>query len=292
MNDFKVVLSSQEAEKMAGTEFRLFRIKFIKPSQKGLFYDSKKTPGEYFLAALEERPSLQIRQPYKWHIGNLDYFSKTSGSFAVGRTSRKTVDLYDESTKSFVEVDHKESSFSYCLFDSEMGILIISRNNRLSQRTEMIADKIEKLLSLNPDIRFNDIRVEISPIPDPESFIKQLSSASQVTRFTATFGGPNPFDADEYFQRPMSVYLASTEGEEGSTTIKGESLNNEALVDVAKSTAATGNKASARITRYTNSKPETIHLEGDPVKRNIDLTNHSLQDVLKQFLTVYRNIRG
>jgi hypothetical protein len=277
---------------MAGTEFRLFRIKFIQPSQKRLFYDSKKTPGEYFLGALEERPSLQIRKPYRWHIGNLDYFSETSGSFAVGRTSKKTVDLYDEGTKNFIEVDHTESSFSFCLFDSELGILIVSRNSRLSQRAEVIADKIEKLLSLNSEIRLYEIRVEISPIPDPEGFIKQLSSASQVTRFTATFGGPNPFDADEYFQRPMSVYLASTDGEEGSTTIKGESLNNEALVDVAKSTAATGNKASARITRHTNSKPETIHLEGDPVKRNIDLTNHSLQDVLKQFLKVYRNIRG
>lgn len=277
---------------MAATEFSLFRIKFIKPAQKSLFEDQEKSPGDYFKAALEDRPSLQIREPFIWHIGNLEYFSATSGHFAVGRTSRKTVDLYDEKTKNFVEVDHRESPYAHCLFDSHIGILVISKNNTLSQRTEMIAEKIEKLLSLNPGIFLNEIRVEISPIPDPEGFIRQLSKASLVTRFTASFGGPNPFDADEFFQRPMSVYLASARGEEGSTTIKGESLNNETLVEVSKSTAATGNKASARIKRYKSSKPETIHLEGDPVKRRIDLDHYSLQDVLEQFLKIYHDIRG
>jgi hypothetical protein len=277
---------------MAATEFSLFRIKFIKPAQKSLFDDEERTPGDYFKAALEDRPSLQIREPFIWHVGNLEYFSPTSGHFAVGRTSKKTVDLYDEKTKNFVEVDHKESPYAHCLFDSQIGILVISKNNTLSQRTEMIAEKIEKLLSLNSGIFLNEIRVEISPIPDPEGFIRQLSKASLVTRFTASFGGPNPFDADEFFQRPMSVYLASARGEEGSTTIKGESLNNETLVEVSKSTAATGNKASARIKRYKSSKPETIHLEGDPVKRRIDLDHYSLQDVLEQFLKIYHDIRG
>jgi hypothetical protein len=277
---------------MAATEFSLFRIKFIKPAQRSLFDDEDRTPGDYFKAALEDRPSLQIREPFIWHIGNLEYFSATSGHFAVGRTSKKTVDLYDEKTKNFVEVDHKESPYAHCLFDSQIGILVISKNNTLSQRTEMIAEKIEKLLSLNSGIFLNEIRVEISPIPDPEGFIRQLSKASLVTRFTASFGGPNPFDADEFFQRPMSVYLASARGEEGSTTIKGESLNNETLVEVSKSTAATGNKASARIKRYKSSKPETIHLEGDPVKRRIDLEHYSLQNVLEQFLKIYYDIRG
>jgi hypothetical protein len=277
---------------MPATEFSLFRIKFIKPVQKSFLHDEERTPGDYFKAALEDRPSLQIREPFIWHIGNLDYFSNTSGHFAVGRTSRKTVDLYDDNTKNFVEVDHKESPYAHCLFDSEIGIVVISKNNTLSQRTEMIAEKIEKLLSLNSDIFLNEIRVEIAPIPDPEGFIRQLSNASLVMRFTASFGGPNPFDADEFFQRPMSVYLAAARGEEGSTTIKGESLDNETLIEVSKSTAATGNKASARIKRYKSSKPETIHLEGDPVKRRIDLVYHSLQDVLAQFLKIYHDIRG
>lgn len=277
---------------MAATEFSLFRIKFIKPIQKSFLIDENRTPGEYFITALEDRPSLQIREPFIWHIGNLEFFSKTSGYFAVGRTSEKTVDLYDEQTKNFVEVDHKESPYAHCLFETEMGIVVIAKNNNLNQRTEMIADKIERLLSLNSVIFQNEIRVEISPIPDPEGFIRQLSKASVVTRFAASFGGPNPFDADEYFQRPMSVYLSSARGEEGSATIKGENLDNGTLVEVAKSTAATGNKASARIKRYKSSKPETIHLEGDPVKRRIDMDHYSFQDVLELFLKIYHGIRN
>lgn len=277
---------------MAATEFNLFRIKFIKPAQKNFLHDDGKTPGDYFKAALENRPSLKIREPFIWHIGNLEYFSTTSGHFAVGRTTKKTVDLYDEKTKNFIEVDHKESPYAHCLFDSEIGIIVIGKNNTLSQRIERISETIVKLLSLCSEIFLNEIRVEISPIPDPEGFIRQLSKASLITRFTASFGGPNPFDADEYFQRPMSVYLASAQGEKGITTIKGESLNNETLVEVSKSTAATGNKAYARIKRYKNGKPETIHLEGDPVKRRIDLAHFSLQDVLGQFLKIYHEIRN
>ena len=277
---------------MATTEFSLFRIKFIKPSQKNFLHEEDKTPGEYFKAALEDRPSLEVRKIFSWHVGNLEYFSKTSGHFAVGRTSKKTVDLYDEGTRNFIEVDHKESPYAHCLFDLNIGIVVISKNNSLNQRTEHIAEKLEKLLSQNTDIFKNEIRVEVSAIPDPEGFIRQLSKASLITRFTASFGGPNPFDADEFFQRPMSVYLSSARGEEGNATIKGEKLDNETLVEVAKSTAATGNKAFARIKRYKSSKAETIHLEGDPVKRRIDLGLVSLENVLDQFLNIYHNIRN
>lgn len=276
---------------MATTEFNLFRIKFIKPSQKSFLHDEDKTPGEYFRAALEDRPSMEHRKLYIWHIGNLEYFSKASGYFAVGRTSKSTVDLYDDKTKNFVEVDHKESPYAHCVFDSDIGIIVIAKNGSLNQRVENIAEKIEKLLSLNSNIFKNEIRVEVSPIPDPEGFVHQLSKANAITRFTASFGGPNPFDADEYFQRPMSVYLASARGEEGTTTIKGEQLDNETVVEVAKSTAATGNRASARIKRFKSSKPETIHLDGDPVKRRIDLNRVSFEGVLEQFIKIYNSIR-
>lgn len=277
---------------MASTEFSLFRIKFIRPSQTSIFHGPDRPPGAYFKAALADRPSREFRELYVWHIGNLEYFSENSGYFAVGRTSKSTVDLYDEETKNFVEIDHKESPYAHCLFDADLGIVVIAKNNELNQNVESVADKIEKLLSLNDEIFKNEIRVEISPIPDPEGFIKQLSSASVITRFTATFGGPNPFDADEFFQRPMAVYLESAKGVEGKTTIKGEDLSNETLVEVAKSTAATGNTASARIKRFKSSKPETIHLEGDPVKRRIELTKFNMQDILERFREIYHKIRN
>lgn len=277
---------------MAATEFNLFRIKFIRSAQQSFLHDVDMTPSEFFTAALNDRPSLQIGGRFVWHIGNLAYFTATSGYFAVGRTAKKTVDQYDETTKNFVEVDHKESPYAHCLFDSEIGIVVISRNNSLCQKVEMIADKIVKLLSKNQAVVSNQVRVEVVAIPDPEGFVEQLSSAINVTRFTASFAGPNPFDADEYFQRPMSVFLASAGGEEGSTTIKGESLDNETLVAVSRSTAAIGGKASARIRRNATDRNETIHLDGDPVKRSFDLSASSLASVLEWFRRMYRKIRG
>lgn len=276
---------------MATTEFNLFRIKFIRPSQTDFLHETEKTPGDFFIAAMRDKPSFEHRKRYIWHIGNLVFFTQTTGSFAVGRTSKSTVELYDEESKNFIEADHKESPFTQCLFDSELGIVVIAKKSALNQDTTKIAEKIEALLSQNDDIFSNDIRVEVSPIPDPIGFIKQLSTASLIRRFTAHFAGPNPFDADEYFQHPMSVYLSHANGEEGVTTISGENLDNNTVTEVAKSTAATGNKASARIKRFKSSKPETIHLKGNPVKRRIDEGKFGPEAILKKFQKIYHDIR-
>jgi len=84
-----------------------------------------------------------------------------------------------------------------------------------------------------------------------------LASAYRVTRFAATFRGPNPFDADEYFQKPLSVYLLATDGEKGKAQVQGKDLNRQALQEVTRSTAATGNEASARITKGESEKQIT-----------------------------------
>jgi hypothetical protein len=75
----------------------------------------------------------------------------------------------------------------------------------------------------------NNISVEIRPIPDPEGFLRALNTAYRVSRFTATFRGPNPFDADEHFQKPLAVYLSAAKGVKGRTQIQGEDLNRKVL---------------------------------------------------------------
>jgi hypothetical protein len=111
------------------------------------------------------------------------------------------------------------------------------------------------------------LAVEIVPIPDPEDFLASLNDAYAVSKFSATFRGPNPFDADEHFQKPLSVYLSSANGEKGKAQIQGEDLNREVLQAVTRSTAATGNEASARIRKTKSQKFTTINLRGDPIKQ-------------------------
>jgi hypothetical protein len=119
-----------------------------------------------------------------------------------------------------VEEELEESPYTHCVFDARIGFIGIAKKSSLSQTTNGIAAQIEKLLSMTRAIRENDISVEIPPIPDPEGFLRALMSAYRVSRFFATFRGPNPFDADEHFQKPLSVYLSAANGEKAKRKYK------------------------------------------------------------------------
>lgn len=276
---------------MASIEYSLFRAKFIKPRQTSLLHTDL-TPQDLFLQALIERPSGELRKGYIWHIGNIEYFSETTGYFAVGRTTNSTIEKFDDSTGNFVEEELEESPYTHCVFDARIGFIGIARKASLASTAKGIAARIEQLLSMTRVITENDISVEIAPIPDPEGFLLALASAYRVTRFAATFRGPNPFDADEYFQKPLSVYLSAANVEMGKAQIQGEDLNREVLQAVTRSTAATGNEASAKIIKHQSQKPITINLKGDPVKRNYDEEEHIPNAVLADLTNQYHRVRN
>ncbi|MGN7102340.1 hypothetical protein ACTHR6_12055 [Ralstonia holmesii] len=275
---------------MASVEYSLFRAKFVKPLQISLF-DAQVTPRDLFLSALSEKPSAELRKGYTWHIGNIQYFTPDTGYFAVGRTTNSTIEKFDEESGNFLEEELAASPYTHCVFDARIGILGIAKKTSLAQSAKGVAARVEQLLSTSKVIVQNNIAVEVHPIPDPEGFLRALNTAHRVTRFAATFHGPNPFDADEYFQKPLAVYLQAASGERGKTQIQGEDLNREVLVEVTRSTAATGNEASARITKSKNQKPITINLKGDPIKRRYDENEHYPDAVLKDLSDTYNRVR-
>ena len=276
---------------MASIEYCLFRAKFIKSPQTSLF-DQNLTPKDLFLSALAEKPSGELRKGNIWHIGNIENFSETTGYFAVGRTTNSTIEMFDDSTGNFVEEELEESPYTHCVFDALIGLIGIAKKTSLAPTSVNIADRIEGLLSQSKVIKENSITVEIRPIPDPEGFLKALASAYQVSSFTAHFRGPNPFDADEHFQKPLSVYLSAANGEKGKAQIQGEDLNRKVIQDVTRSTAATGNEASAKIKKSQFQKSITINLKGDPVKRRYDEEEHQPKQVLADLTNLYHRIRN
>jgi hypothetical protein len=79
-------------------------------------------------------------------------------------------------------------------------------------------------------------------------------------------------------------------GDEGSVTVKGKSLDEDAVVAVAKSTAATGNGASASIQTQPNTVPTVISFEGDARKVFMD-TDADKERVLAYIRSAYREVR-
>lgn len=275
---------------MPSIEYSLFRVKFIKPSQISLF-DPHISPSQFFLKTLAERPSTESRSGYTWHIGNVQKFSQLTGYFAIGRTTNSTFEKFDEISGDFIEEELATSPYTHCVFDAGIGFVGIAKKPSLAPTAKGVANRLAQLLSQTRIIFENEITVEVPPIPDPEGFIRALESAHRVSRFTATFKGPNPFDADEFFQKPLSVYLSAAEGDKGKAQIQGEDLNRGVLKEVSRSTAATGNEASARIVKSKSQKPITINLKGDPIKRRYDEMDHDPESVLADLTKVYKSIR-
>jgi hypothetical protein len=275
---------------MASIEYSLFRLKFIRSKQTS-FLHKDITPEASMLSSIDEKPSAELRSGFNWHIGNVQMFDEKTGYFAVGRTTISTIEKFDELTGNFVEEELESSPYTHCVFNASIGFIGIAKKPNLSQTTKGIAGRLEQLLSLSSVVKENAITVEVRPIPDPEGFLNAVENAFRVFSFSATFRGPNPFDADEHFQRPLSVYLSAANGSKGRATISGDDLDRDVIQEVTRSTAATGNEASARLQKSKRDKAITVNLKGDPLKRKYDEDLHNPQQVLADLTKLYNSVR-
>src|SRR5262245_28460283 len=109
---------------MSRIEYSLFRAKFVTNPQGNLF-PKHKSPKDILLQAIEEKPSIQLRAGYEWHIGNVELFSAHEGYFAVGRTTNATVEKFDEATGNFVVEELETSPYTHAVFNSKIGFLAV-----------------------------------------------------------------------------------------------------------------------------------------------------------------------
>ena len=270
---------------MQTAEYHLYRVKFIKPAQTVLF-QTETTPRKLFETALAERPSLQLRKNNVWHVGNIEQITPEGGRFAVGRTTTTTVEKFDEATGNFTALRDDSGPYTFVYFDCRIGLLGIGKRTKVAADVPSVARKIQQLLSKTSVVADHQVTVRVDLIPDPESFLEKLFSAYAVKRFKAEFTGPNPIDADEVFQKPMSYYCQKLGADEGSVSVKGESLNEEAVASIARSTAATGNSASALIQTEKGARPIPISLKGDArtvlIDHDTDIV-HALASIQREY---------
>lgn len=270
-------------------EFHLFRGKFIRPYQLSLF-DEEQSPTSLFLKSLAQRPAATFRRNYTWHIGMPHEFDATSGYFAIGRNSPTSIPRWDPDSGDFIDTDDITGPYTLVVYDAALGLMVIQRQTNLAPATEEIASKLERLLRKTDIIRQSEVDIQIDPIPDPEGFIERVESAYSIKKFTAKFTGPNPIDADELFQKPLSVYLNAANGTRGTTAIQGRNLSSDVVAAVARSTAATGNTASARVQDAPGKPIISINLGGNPVKVAYEDQPEAKQ-VLEDARTKYRAVR-
>lgn len=275
---------------MGTREYHLYRAKFIKPSQLPLLAENQSSM-DIFLKSIHDKPEYTLSSGSEWHIGNVKLFDDFSGSFAVGRTTKTTVEKFDKESGDFVDELDDSGPYTVVIFDARIGLIGIAKKSKLAPNASSIARRIKDLLSTTKTAIDTGVDVRIDIIPDPEDFLDKLRGAYSIRKFRATFTGPNPVDADELFQKPLSVYAQSMGASYGTLEVIGEALNEEVAESVAKSTAATGNTASARVVPSKGNKPKNIKMKGDAVVVTVaeEATN---TQVLEQMHEEYTRVRG
>ncbi len=275
---------------MAQIEYNLYRVKLIRPSQTSLF-GSNDSPQVLFLASLKEKPSVELRRDYIWHIGNMTLLNNVQGYFAIGRTTLTTLAKFDERRGDFVDEPGETSPYTHVVFDASLGVIAVAKKPLLAPTTKGLASALQNLLQSTEVALKNELDVEIDFIPDPTGFLQHIRSAYAVKRFAATFTGPNPFDADEYFQKPLAVYAGAANASGGKASIAGDDLDRDVIEEVAKSTAATANKASARVQQHKSKRLVTVNLSGDPVKMVYEEDEHDVKVVVADMVDEYKRVR-
>lgn len=275
---------------MGPREYHLYRTKFIKPAQLPLLVENQSSM-DIFLKSIYDKPEYILSTGSEWHIGNIKLFDSSSGSFAVGRTTKTTVEKFDKKTGDFVEELNDSAPYTSVIFDARIGLLGIAKNSKLAPKPSIIARRVQDLLSSSGTVIETEVEVRVDIIPDPEDFLEKLKGAYSIRKFRATFTGPNPIDADELFQKPLSVYAQQMGALSGTLEVTGEALNEKVAEAVAKSTAATGNMASARVVPVIGGNAKNIQMKGDAVVvyAKDDATNIQILDDIRD---QYMRIRG
>jgi len=271
-------------------EYHLYRAKFIKPSQLPLL-GSERSSAELFLDSINDKPELTLATGSEWHLGNVHLFNEYSGSFAVGKTTKTTVEKFDKGSGDFVDELDDSGSYTVVVFDSRIGLLGIAKKSKLAPNAASIASRIKDLIATTKTVVDSGADVRVDIVPDPEDFLEKLKSAYSISKFRATFTGPNPVDADELFQKPLSVYAQKMSASSGVLEVVGDGLNEEVAQSVAKSTAATGNTASARVIPSKGKKAKNIKMKGEAVVISVD-QDASSSDILDQMEVEYLRVRG
>ncbi len=267
----------------------LYRVKFVRGVIVSLF-DEGISPSDLFLLSLREIEGKS--SPEKdWVIGGLEFYSELSGKFSIGKHMISELDNFDSDEKVFKRNSVDDYPNTLCFFDAELGLLGITSKFQLSSDTGVIARKIGSIVGSSLEVTRRNIFVEVEPIRDPEGLVDKIRKCYKVKSFSASFTRPNPYDADKYFQKPLSVYCQSINGIKGTAKISGDDLDKDVLIEVTRSTVSTGNRVSAKIIQNMGEKPISISTENSATGLTIDYENETGDNVVSEIRSAYQVLR-
>lgn len=113
------------------------------------FFYENVSPRDMFIHLVNDKPSTTMKDGVRWHLGNVGSFDEDNGYFAIGKTTKSTIQKYDDVAGNFIEEDFESSPYAYCIFNVHIGFLGIPKKLSLSSSFSGIAKKIKLLFSKN-----------------------------------------------------------------------------------------------------------------------------------------------
>ena len=240
------------------------------PLQQGGLFDRPKPTTEVIAEAIQSTPTANVGRGSEWHIGKPEVVGDGAIGFKMGRTTAVTVPKFDIETHDFFESEVESAPYTFGIFDRETQACGIVKKSGVSQSPTEISAKLERLLNASAAPETAGFRIVVDPIPDPESFIEQMRTASSITKFSFVASFENPFDVEELIQRPAERFAEAVGADTAKVEVQGEKLNEEVLEELARGVASTGEQATATVRQEGTSRGKRIYLRGNPVQEPIE----------------------
>ncbi len=274
--------------------FYLYRLKIERSKEPGFFDDTTSSPSEIIRAAIEEKPSKEIRKGNTWHIGNIEQIDNNGLFFAFGRVTKSIVEKFDEESGDFLEEPENQAPYTYVVVDLEYQVCAVAQKSKIAPKVSQIARNLAKLLNETDKVKNNNLKFVMAEISDPHEFLEYVRAAYAIRRFNISFSPPNPWDVEHDFQKPMEKLLGETGGSKGKTTIQGDNLEKDPIEKLAAAAAATGNTASAQMQQEKDQKFVTKKIGGNPTTLTTDefATSEEKKTLLSKIIALYRSVRN
>jgi hypothetical protein len=265
-----------------------FRLRFFDRPQGQLF--DRSTKEQLLENAFANKQLAFETHGSRWRFGNYAPMSNSINYFRVGKV--KT-----EKNERFIEGDFDEEILekgvsTKVMVDIDLGLLAIYQNWELAQHPATIATRILEILQSDKQIERNGYLPVVDQLRDPRDFIAMIERAIAVKAVEINFKGRNPRDVGLIFHRQLEESVDMLRGNEGQTKISGDYLDKSMVIDIARSTAQTGDSVSAKIQENGAIRATWKHMNKSNFLFIEVASNDPLSEIISQIYNTYKNIKN
>ena len=275
------------------TAIHLFRCKAEPRRQIDAF--AKSLPSSDIVAlAFLKRPTTRVPRGATWHIGNTTETKDRGLFFALGREAIVKAQHFDDGRREFREVEETQSPFTVGVYDRDTQATGILVKAGVSLSAREVSNKLEILLNSSGVAREYNAEIVVDFIPDPQGFIQALTNAVRITRFEFDFSPPNPPDHELLIQRPLKDFAARVHAIDGTTVVRGASLEAEPLIELTHALASTGDNATANVEMRKGGGIIRRNLNTNALREPVEAELHesASEALLRAVRRAYQNVRN